>query len=61
MIIKNGKVFTNEGTFEEKDLYVEGEYFQKETTDDRIVDAKDCYVIPGFVYFHFHGCVVYDM
>lgn len=61
MIIKNGKVFTNEGTFEEKDLYVEGEYFQKETTDDRIVDAKDCYVIPGLVDVHFHGCVGYDM
>lgn len=61
MIIKNGKVFTNEGTFEERDLYVEGEYFQKETNDDSIVDAKDCYVIPGLVDVHFHGCVGYDM
>ena len=26
MIIKNGLVFTPEGKFEKKDLYVEGEY-----------------------------------
>ena len=32
MIIKNGLVFTSEGKFEEKDLYIEGEYVANETT-----------------------------
>ena len=31
MIIKNGLVFTPEGTFEKKDLYIEGEYIYKKT------------------------------
>lgn len=61
MIIKNGKVFTNQGTFEEKELYIEGEYFRETTTDQTIVDAEGCYVIPGLVDVHFHGCVGYDM
>ena len=37
MIIKNGLVFTPEGKFEKKDLYVEGEYVAKETTDNKEV------------------------
>ena len=32
MIIKNGLVFTPEGKFEKKDLYVEGEYVEKQQT-----------------------------
>ena len=61
MIIKNGLVFTPEGKFEKKDLYVEGEYVAKETTDNKEVEAEGCYVIPGLVDIHFHGCVRHDM
>ena len=49
MIIKNGLVFTSEGKFEEKDLYIEGEYVAKETTDNKEIKAEGCYVIPGLV------------
>ena len=42
MIIKNGLVFTPEGKFEKKDLYVEGEYVAKETTDNKEVEAEGC-------------------
>lgn len=61
MIIKNGLVFTPEGTFEKKDLYIEGEYISNKTTDNKEVEAEGCYVIPGLVDIHFHGCVRHDM
>ena len=61
MIIKNGLVFTPEGTFEKKDLYIEGEYISNKTTDNKEVEAVGCYVIPGLVDIHFHGCVRHDM
>lgn len=61
MIIKNGNVFTRQGNFQKKDLCIEGEYFQSRPTDETAVDATDCYVIPGLVDVHFHGCVGYDM
>lgn len=65
MKFKNGKVFTPEGTFEQKDLYVIGnkiaseqEFDEKET--DQVVDVTDCYVIPGLIDIHFHGCKKVD-
>ena len=44
-----------------KDFYIEGEYVAKETTDNKEVEAEGCYVIPGLVDIHFHGCVRHDM
>ena len=61
MIIKNGRVFQEDGTFAEKDLYIEGEYISNKTTDNKEVEAEGCYVIPGLVDIHFHGCVRHDM
>lgn len=65
MKFKNGKVFTPEGTFEQKDLYVIGskiaseqEFDEKEA--DQVVDVTDCYVIPGLIDIHFHGCKKVD-
>lgn len=65
MKFKNGKVFTPEGTFEQKDLYVVGskiaseqEFDEKEA--DQVVDVTDCYVIPGLIDIHFHGCKKVD-
>ena len=45
MIIKNGLVFTPEGKFEKKDLYVEGEYVAKETTDNNSVNFRKIFFI----------------
>lgn len=59
MIIKNAKVFTEEGKFEEKDLCVQDELFA-DSADGEAVDAEGLYVIPGMVDIHFHGCVGYD-
>ncbi len=59
MIIKNGLVFTEEGTFENQDLYVENDKIGT-SGEGEILDAADCYVIPGLTDIHFHGCVGYD-
>jgi len=73
MIIKNGTVFTEAGLFEKADItitnsiisdvnvregnFTEGNFIEKDTTE---LDATDCYVIPGLVDIHFHGCMGYD-
>lgn len=59
MIIKNGKIFQEEGAFVEGDLYVEGELIAKEA-EGEVIDATGLYVIPGLTDIHFHGCVGYD-
>lgn len=60
MIIKNAKVFSENGTFEEKNIMMDGEYFSDSTTDTKEFDANGCYAIPGLVDIHFHGCVGHD-
>ena len=59
MIIKNGKVFTEEGTFVEKELYIDGDKISS-TVIGEVIDATGLYVIPGLTDIHFHGCVGYD-
>ena len=59
MIIKNGLVFTEEGKFESKELYIAGDKIVEEA-DGVAIDATDCYVIPGLTDIHFHACVGYD-
>lgn len=62
MIIKNGYVFTENATFEKRDIYIEDEYITEgayQKTDGKI-DADGLYVIPGLIDIHFHGCVGYD-
>lgn len=59
MIIKNGKIFQEEGAFAEGDLYVEGGLIAKEA-EGEVIDAAGLYVIPGLTDIHFHGCVGYD-
>lgn len=59
MIIKNGKVFGENGTFEDKPLYLETERIVESAGGEEI-DATGCYVIPGLVDIHFHACVGYD-
>ena len=52
MIIKNGRVFQEDGTFAEKDIYIEGKRFvstKEEVIDQEVIDAKGMMVLPGLV------------
>ncbi|SFU69576.1 N-acetylglucosamine-6-phosphate deacetylase [Butyrivibrio sp. M55] len=61
MIIKNASVFTEDGRFIKKDIFVDGEYFSDSCQNGgcqnaKIIDASSCYAIPGLVDIHLHGC-----
>lgn len=66
MIIKNARVFTEQGTFEEKDILIKGgRFIEKEPevagkVQEEVVDARGLIAIPGLIELHFHGCVGYD-
>lgn len=60
MIIKNAFVYTEDFQFVEKDIYIDGEYIQTTASDDVIIDGSGCFLIPGLVDIHFHGCNGYD-
>ncbi|MCM1219428.1 MAG: N-acetylglucosamine-6-phosphate deacetylase [Lachnospiraceae bacterium] len=63
MIIKNADVYTEEGVFVSKDIYIEGDRFAEngeELSDQGVLDATGCYAIPGLTDIHFHGCMGYD-
>lgn len=59
MIIKNGKIFNEQGSFVQGDLYVEGDKIVQQT-EGEVLDATGMYVIPGLTDIHFHACVGYD-
>jgi len=60
MIVKNVKVFKENGSFELGDIYIEGDRFSDSTTEQTVIDGEGCYAIPGLTDVHFHGCVGYD-
>jgi N-acetylglucosamine-6-phosphate deacetylase len=63
MIIKNGYVFTEEGKFEQKDLYIEGTKFvadEAQISDRSVYDACGCKILPGLVDVHSHGAAGCD-
>lgn len=63
MIIKNAGVYTEDGIFLTKDIYIEGDSFTdciEKVTDRTEIDASGCYAIPGLTDIHFHGCMGYD-
>lgn len=63
MIIKNASVYTEDGRFINKDIWIEEDSFvdcEKKVSDKTIVDAAGCYAIPGLTDIHFHGCVGHD-
>lgn len=63
MIIKNGAVFQEDGTFQVQDLYVENHKIvasEAEVTDKTVVDAAGLKVIPGLVDIHSHGAYGHD-
>ncbi|NLL79239.1 MAG: N-acetylglucosamine-6-phosphate deacetylase [Clostridiales bacterium] len=65
MIIQNGTVFTKDCRFEQKTILTDAERIlavesTADGTSSEVLDATDCYVIPGLTDVHFHGCVGYD-
>lgn len=59
MIIKNGLVFNEEGRFEEKDVFIDGDRISTEATGE-VIDAKGIVCYTGINRYHFHACVGYD-
>lgn len=65
MRIVGGKVFAG-GSFKQACLRLEGdriadvalasEALGSQALDDDVLDASGCYVVPGFIDIHFHGC-----
>ena len=60
MRITGGKVFDLEQGFVARDLCTDGSLISAISGDDQVLDASGCYVIPGLVDVHFHGCVGED-
>lgn len=61
MIIKNANVFSEEGRFIKKDIYIDKDRISKDITNDsNILDGEGLYAIPGLTDLHFHGCVGHD-
>ncbi len=60
MVIKNALVFTEEGKFVEKDVYVDGERIADTVSDSDVIDGTGCYLVPGLMDIHFHGCMGHD-
>lgn len=59
MRITGGKVFDLTG-FTERDVCTDGALLSAASGDGVTLDASGCYVIPGLVDVHFHGCVGED-
>ena len=60
MIITGGKVFDGAGFVERGDAVVGERFADAAAGDASVVDATGCYVIPGLVDVHFHGCKGHD-
>ena len=63
MIIKNASVYTEEGKFESKDIYIKGGKFTEASEgngQEEVIDAQGCFAIPGLTDIHFHGCMGKD-
>lgn len=60
MKIINGLVFRENQGFIKETLYVEHGRFADCSTDDYVIDAEGCYIIPGLIDIHFHGCMGHD-
>ena len=60
MQVIGGQVFDLEKGFVERELHTDGPLLSAASGDGNILDAQGCYVIPGLVDVHFHGCVGED-
>ena len=55
MIIKNGLVHSLNKGFYPNTIYIEETLFSDLSSDGNILDASNCYVIPGLIDVHVHG------
>ena len=60
MRVINGQVFDLEKGFVDRELNTDCMLISETSGDDIVIDASDCYVIPGLVDLHFHGAVGED-
>ena len=60
MRVTGGQVFDLEQGFASRDICTDGTLIAVESGDEQILNADHCYVIPGLVDVHFHGCVGED-
>ena len=64
MIIRNGEVFQEDGSFKVQDLYVKDHKIvasEDEITDKTVIDAVGLKVIPGLVDVHSHGAFGHEI
>lgn len=69
MLIKNAEIYGEDCRFHRGELYVkDGKISQVVYTDlqnhdeeQNMIDAAGCYLIPGLIDIHFHGCVGADI
>lgn len=63
MIIKNGRVFQEDGTFQKMDIFIENHKIvesEDQVSDKTVTDAEGLLVIPGLVDIHSHGAYGHD-
>ena len=57
MIVRNGLLYGPDSGWYRKDLSLSGRYIADGPADeDETLDADGCYVVPGLIDLHFHGC-----
>lgn len=62
MRFKNLHVYQENRTFHTGEVAVKDGKFTDEMSDtDEVIDGEGCYVIPGLIDIHFHGCMGDDM
>ena len=60
MLIKNGLIFDLQEGFVARDLCTDGQVISNASSDDTVLNAEGCYVIPALVDVHFHGAMGED-
>lgn len=58
MIVKNVRIYTEDHQFIPGEIAVyDGKFAQPDAADREVIDGNGCYMIPGLVDIHFHGCM----
>lgn len=60
MRITGGQIFDLKEGFVARDLCTDGTLLSSASSDGKTLHADGCYVIPGLIDVHFHGCVGED-
>ncbi len=67
MIIKNVKAYTENKTFVDSEITIDGGRITNVSQSasifemDQTIDGNGCYAIPGLIDLHFHGCKGFDV